>query len=403
MRILLIAGEFPPYMFGGGGTFMYNLSRGLANSGLDVTVISMKFWRGFSRKFEVEEHGSRLRVFRVPIPAYLYPRHQVFQVVARPLIHELIKDHDIVHMNTGLYYPFLRDAIRESKLPTIVTNHGDPIVVYKTSLNLTHSPTEVIYGLLHMSESHMAMNKELEELYTVFVSRSLYETIKTKYKIHRYSIIYNGLDFAYIDKVVSSSPKTSYYKIIKKMKSYGYRIMVYNARLYPIKNHLALIKILWFLLKRYDIKVLLVLTNDGITKNSIIKLINKLDISGNVLLTGKLPYDETLRILNLADVVPYVSLYEAHPLALVEALYLGKPIIAFNLPYAREIFGLCCLTSNVCSIKLTDDIRKFTEELYSILLNKESSNPKMSLEQFSLSNMTENYIRLYENLLSMRQ
>lgn len=400
MRVLLISGEYPPYMFGGGATFMYNLSRGLTSRGLDVTVVSMKFSKRFTKEIETEEIGSRLRILRIPIPAYLYPRHDVFQIVARPLLSKLIKEHDVVHMNTGLYYPFLRDVIRESKRPAIVTIHNDLIMVYKVSLNLSLSPSEVVYGLLHMSEAHTALKKELKELYPVFVSRSLYETMKTKYEIHSYSIIYNGLDFDYIDKAIASNPKTEFYNIIMNAKKSGYKILVYPARLHPIKNHYTLIKILRILLQKYKTKILLVLTSEGISRNSIIKLVNKLGISRNVLLTGRLPYDETLRILSLADAVPYVSLYEACPIALVEALYLGKLAVAFNLPYVREIVDVCTSSGVSCRIRLVDNVKRFIEELHDALINDvPNSKRRIFIERFSVNHMRDEYITLYKKAL----
>ncbi|MEM4004880.1 MAG: glycosyltransferase family 4 protein [Desulfurococcaceae archaeon] len=394
MKILLVSGEYPPYMFGGGATFMYYLSRGLADKGIDVTVVSMKFSKGFTEEIEVEEIGSRLRIFRVPLPVYLYPRHTVFQIVARPLVSKLIKEHDIIHMNTGLYYPFLRAIIRESKKPALVTVHGDPILVYKLSLNLHLSPSETMYGLLHMSESHVALKKELKELYPVFVSKSLYETMRSKYEFHRYSIIYNGVDFDYIDKALTSNPKTRFYEVVMKAKERGYKVLVYPARLYPIKNHSALIKILWFLIKKYDSRILLVLTSDGVSRQSIIRLVKKLGLSKNILMTGRLPYDETLRILNLADAVPYVSLYEAAPLTLIEALYLNKFIVTFSFPYIKEISEF--ISSPL--VRLVNSVKKFIEELSSILPTNASNNVRLPVKQFSIDSMVNSYIRLYERV-----
>ncbi|MEM3715193.1 MAG: glycosyltransferase family 4 protein [Candidatus Methanomethylicia archaeon] len=401
MRVLLIAGEYPPYMFGGGATFMYYLSRGLADKGMEVTVVSMKFSKTFIREIDIEEHGSKLRVIRVSVPVYFYPRHDAFQLIAKSLISKLIKEHDIVHMNTGLYYPFLRDVINGSRKPAIVTIHGDLVLVYKLSLNLCLPASQVIYGLLHMCEAHTALKKELKEPYPVFVSKSLYETMKSKYEIPRYNIIYNGLNFSYIDKAINSNSKTEFYKVVMNAKKCGYKILVYPARLYPIKNHSTLIKILCLLVKKCNSRTLLVLTNDGISKQSIIRLAKKLDVSKYILMTGKLPYDETLRILNLADAVAYVSLYEAHPLSLVEALYLDKPVVTFNISYAREIKDICFPLSYPCKIKLVNNIKEFINELLDILLNDNIKNQKKTfIRQFSVDFMINSYMKLYENALN---
>ncbi|MEM4619315.1 MAG: glycosyltransferase family 4 protein [Desulfurococcaceae archaeon] len=397
MKVLLISGEYPPYMFGGGATFMYYLSRGLADKGVDVTVVSMRFSKRFSRDVEVEEPNSRLRVLRVAVPVYMYPRHDVFQLVARPLISELVKEHDVVHLNTGLYYPFLRDIVKKSGKPAIVTIHGDSILVYKLLLNLHLSPSETMYGLLHMGESHIALKKELKELHPVFVSKSLYETMRSKYEFHRHSIIYNGVDFNYIDKAVNSKPKTRFYEVVAEAKERGYKVLMYPARLHPIKNHSTLIKILRFLIKKYDPKILLVFTSDGVSRQSIIRLAKSLKVSRNILMTGKLPYDEMLRILDLADAVPYISLYEAHPLVLIEALYLGKPIITFNLPYVGEVIDICTSLGVSCYIESVDSTRRFIEGLCTILTNGVLNNKRrIFIERFSMDYIADAYIKLYE-------
>ncbi|MEM1832400.1 MAG: glycosyltransferase, partial [Desulfurococcaceae archaeon] len=189
-----------------------------------------------------------------------------------------------------------------------------------------------------------------------------------------------------------------------KAKERGYKVLVYPARLHPIKNHSIIIKILWFLIKKCGPRILLVLIGEGVSKQSIIKLAKKLGVSKNILMTGKLPYDETLRILNLADAVPYVSLYEAHPLTLIEALYLGKSIIAFNYPYVIEVKDVCASKAYSCSLKLVDSIRKFIEELlYELSFDVKLTSRKIFIGQFSLDRMISMYLNLYrEALMSMK-
>ncbi|MEM5822796.1 MAG: glycosyltransferase family 4 protein, partial [Ignisphaera sp.] len=372
-----------------------------ADKGINVTVVSMKFSKRCSRNAEVEEPNSRLRVLRVAVPIYLYPRHDVFQLVARPLISELVKEHDVVHLNTGLYYPFLRDIVKKSGKPAIVTIHGDPILVYKLLLNLHLSPSETMYGLLHMSESHIALKKELKELHPVFVSKSLYETMKSKYEFHGYSIIHNGVDFNYIDKAINSKPKTRFYKVVVNAKERGYKVLVYPARLYPIKNHYTLVKILWLLIKRHDPRILLVFTSDGVSRQSIIRSAKKIGVSKNVLMTGKLPYDETLRILNLADAVSYVSLYEAHPLAVIEALYLGKPVISFNLPYVEEIQDVCISFNYSCNVMLANNLEEFLWNLLNVLNSNDfpKYERRRFIDLFNVNHMVNSYMKLYEKIL----
>ncbi|MEM1832137.1 MAG: glycosyltransferase, partial [Desulfurococcaceae archaeon] len=139
---------------------------------------------------------------------------------------------------------------------------------------------------------------------------------------------------------------------------------------------------------------LLVLTSDGISRQFIIRLAKRLGVAKNILITGKLPYDETLRILNLADAVPYVSLYEAMPLTLIEALYLNKFIVTFNFPYIREISAFF----SSLPIRLVNSVKEFIEELSSILHNIATNNVRLPVKQFGVDSMVNSYIRLYERV-----
>jgi len=52
---------------------------------------------------------------------------------------------------------------------------------------------------------------------------------------------------------------------------------------------------------------------------------------------GFLPHRELIKGIRKADVVMFPSLYESQPMFALEAMACKKPVVAFNLPYAREI------------------------------------------------------------------
>jgi glycosyltransferase involved in cell wall biosynthesis len=60
---------------------------------------------------------------------------------------------------------------------------------------------------------------------------------------------------------------------------------------------------------------------------------------GSVKMRGHVDRETFLQELSRSDIFCLPSLYEACPMALIEAISLGKPVIAFNLPFAREILG----------------------------------------------------------------
>ena len=399
MRVLLVAGEYPPHMFGGGATFMYNLARGLAKLGVDVTVVAHRLSRTpFRSTFVEHDKDWGLRIVWVTIPSYIYPRHVTFQLYAKSLIQTLSSRHDVIHINTGLYYPFLRPVFTDMRKPVIVTIHGDPITVYRIALKLKSSPISKIYGILHMLESSNALSYELNELIPVFVSKHVKETLSKVFKISKQSaIIYNGIDFTVLQKALETPPKTRYFELLVKAKSQGYKILVYPARLHPIKNHLLLIVALSKLVRKNK-QILLILAGEGPTKNFIERTSNKLHVENNVILAGRLPYDETIRIMSLADLIPFPSLYEACPISLIEALWLGKKVIAFDLPYVHEIRH-----GNVLVAKTSEEFIELLEEALSLnsrlVIGRRSLNESELLEEFSVNRMVTRYLELYKRVI----
>jgi 1,4-alpha-glucan branching enzyme len=396
--VLLVAGEYPPHMFGGGATFMYNLARGLAKLGVEVTVVAHRLSRTpFRSTFVEHDKDGDLRIVWVTIPSYIYPRHVTFQLYAKSLIQTLSSRHDVIHINTGLYYPFLRPVFTDMRKPVIVTIHGDPITVYRIALKLKSSPISKIYGILHMLESSNALSYELNELIPVFVSKHVKETLSKVFKISKPSaIIYNGIDFTVLQKALETPPKTRYFELLVKAKSQGYKILVYPARLHPIKNHLLLIVALSKLVRKNK-QILLILAGEGPTKNFIERTSNKLHVENNVILAGRLPYDETIRIMSLADLIPFPSLYEACPITVIEALWLNKKVLALDLFGFRELRH-----RNLVIAKSVKEYIEYLESmLYSNTCPEETSAENDELRKFSLTYMVQNYLQLYNKTLSV--
>ena len=397
--MLLVAGEYPPHMFGGGATFMYNLARGLAKFGVEVTVVAHRLLRTpFRSTFVEHDKDGNLRIVWVALPSYIYPRHVTFQLYAKLLIQTLSSRHDVIHINTGLYYPFLRSVFTGMRKPVIVTIHGDPITVYRITLKLKSNIISKIYGTLHVLESINALSYELSELVPVFVSKHVKETLSKVFKVSKpFAIIYNGIDFMVLKKALETPSKTRYFELLVKARSQGYKILVYPARLHPVKNQLLLIAALSRLVRKNK-QILLILIGEGPTKNFIERISSKLHVENNVILTGRLPYDETIRIMSLADLIPFPSLYEACPISLIEALWLGKKVITFDLPYVHEIRH-----GNILVAKTSEEFTELLEEALGLnshlFIGRRSLNESELLEEFSVNHMVTRYLELYKRVI----
>jgi glycosyltransferase involved in cell wall biosynthesis len=63
------------------------------------------------------------------------------------------------------------------------------------------------------------------------------------------------------------------------------------------------------------------------------------DLGEFVKFRGHVPRETLLSNLSASDIVCFPSLYEACPLLMIEAMAMAKPVVAFDLPFAREMLG----------------------------------------------------------------
>jgi len=406
LRILLIAGEYPPSIFGGGGIFMHYLSGELAKRSHKVYVIAIDFSEkrvgNLCEGVMIERVNDGITVVRITIPKHIYPRHKVFQLCSKNIVEKLVEKVDIVHLNTGLYYPFIRRVMQRSEKPSVVTIHGDPVIDNKISiLSPFTSLKDMAYHNAFLLDGVLSLKYETAELYPVFVSKQIVQAVSSYIPITRYKIIYNGIDFDFINSNLRRHTLHKHVNSVQKYLEKGYKILVYPARLYPAKNNIFLLYVTKKLLERgYKVKTIFI--GEGPLKNKLKSMSKRFQTEQHIIMTGRLPYEAALGIMNSSHVVPFPSLNEACPVAIIEALYIGKPVVAFDLPYVRELTG-----RGVEGIYVAKNPLHFVEVLDSLLSqidtmneNRASSRIREKIaELFSVKLMTDQYEQLYFDLI----
>lgn len=400
MKILLIAGEYPPSIFGGGGIFMHYLSRELVKRRHKVYVIAINFSEKLSSLCGdaiVERLSEGMTVVRITIPQHIYPRHKVFQLCSKNAVEKLVEKVDIVHLNAGLYYPFIRRVLQRSKKPSVATIHGDPIINNKIPIISSFiSLKDIAYHSAFLLDGVLSLKYEMTELYPVFVSKQIAQSISNYIPITKYKIIYNGIDFDFINSSLHNPASYKYVDFVHQYSEKGCKILVYPARLYPTKNSIFLLYVMKKLLEMGH-KVKTILIGEGPLKHKLENMSKRFQIEQHIMITGQLPYEAVLGIVNLSHVVPFPSLNEACPMAVIEALYIGKPVVAFDLPYVREL-----MDKGVEGIYVAKNPLHFVKVLDSLLSqNENQTNPRIRgkiVELFSVKSMTDQYEQLYFDL-----
>ena len=171
------------------------------------------------------------------------------------------------------------------------------------------------------------------------------------------------------------------------------------ARLMPVKNHKFLLKAFCQILRDVD-NVSLLIVGKGVLKEDLIEMVKEFSMSSKVFFLGE--RRDVHNILKICDIVTLCSLNEGLPVALLEALASGIPVVATDVGGAREIIED---GKNGYLIPL-NDLVSYQNRIIQLLLN-DASRKKMALnafasvkEKFPISKMVQEYSFIYESVFT---
>jgi glycosyltransferase involved in cell wall biosynthesis len=167
----------------------------------------------------------------------------------------------------------------------------------------------------------------------------------------------------------------------------------------PQKSPMDFIR-LAFLVKKSLPEVKFILVGDGVLRKRIERLIGKLNLKREVVLTGW--RKDISGILSAIDVFVLTSLWEGLPITVLEALASSKPVVATHTGGIREIV----VEGKTGFLVPPGNMELMSEQLI-VLLKNEKLRKQIGLEarksldsNFKLENMVNATCALYENLLN---
>jgi glycosyltransferase involved in cell wall biosynthesis len=207
------------------------------------------------------------------------------------------------------------------------------------------------------------------------------------------TIIYNGIE---IDKFSHNLYQPEARKIFNIEHD---KILFGNvARLHQQKGHKILLQAFAKVAKSYNNTQLLIV-GDGELKEELIKLAQELGIKNNVEFLGA--RSDIYEFLSAIDIFVLPSLWEGQPIALLEALAMGKPCIASNVNGVPEIINHG-INGYLVNPNVVDNLY---ELMTSLILDKQkceqfSVNGKITVsDMFSAHNMADKTVELYHKFL----
>lgn len=242
-------------------------------------------------------------------------------------------DHSIIHgvsPNASLGLAFFKKRLAR---PYVATIHGSIRTSQREFVNQPFNSwtlQEFGYFILECPLNYYTIEKALHcSDHTTFCSYSLLRDINACMNIDysKTSVIYNGVDFEEIESV----------KVVQPENKSDISI-VYAGRLYSSKGAMFLLQA--FDRIKNDVKnIRLQIFGKGPLASNIDSFISNSGLTDRVSRVGYVSHERLISEIKKSDIVVFPSLSEAQSMFMLEACACKKPLIAFDLPFAREVIS----------------------------------------------------------------
>jgi len=258
---------------------------------------------------------DNIPVYNISIPRILYKLRYPFIVFYGLLLYFLIRQLKIDVIHAHDYLPGLTAAFagRLSRKRVFITFHLP--IQYTSGRPL---PGTKYFDIIIRNFLLNYVNKII-----CVCKHTFNESLKMGIPAHKMEVIYNWVPLNVLELVrklgIIHSAKTS--------PTSNRRLIVSVSTLEKRKGVDVLIKAVK-LLHDEGLNIVLHVIGDGEEKESLIKMAETLLIKDNILFLGKVSNEEKIKRVLMADVYVLPSKVEGLPLALLEAMALGKAVIA---------------------------------------------------------------------------
>lgn len=324
MKVALISQE-------GGGISSVSIGLGmsLARKKIETTIFTSEptFGAAITRKNKLNDY---LEIVHLPIPD-MPPRNLWFHLLHSSKLLKLLSQFTVVHgvsPFSSVGYTFLP---RRSRRPFVSTLHtsqrtGLKVLSRQQLSSLTSHDIGISFfefPLHDFSEKRILLHSD----HVAVCSYTLMSELAASRKVpwERISVIQNGVDFNEIEEI-ESSPANKQNNIS----------IIFAGRLFPSKGVMSLL-LAFKLLKRIIKNVQLKIFGSGPLQERIARFIKNENLGNSVNMLGRLPHKSLLLEIKKSDIVVFPSIQEAQSMFMLEAMACGKPLIAFDFPFAREI------------------------------------------------------------------
>ena len=306
LHVLMVTARFFPEI-GGIETHTYEVSRRLVSQGFRVTVLTTDR----SRQRPEQEIVEGAHIIRVPS----WPRERDYYVAPDIYKRILSSAADVMHVQGYHTFvpPVAMAAALRRRLPFVLTFHsGGHSSSFRNALRW---PQHHVLAPLVRRAAHLIGVSQFE---ADFFSRRMGVSRQS------FSVIRNGASMPHVD--------------VASWETEAAPLIVSVGRLERYKGHHRLISALPYLIaEKPNVQALIL--GDGPYKSELMALASRLGVAGCVTIEGVPPSDRTgmAKLMTRAAVVVLLSDYEAHPVAVMEALALKRRILVADGSGLQEL------------------------------------------------------------------
>jgi glycosyltransferase involved in cell wall biosynthesis len=357
---------------GGGESHLLSLVENLDRSRFEPVVLS------FTDGPMIE------RLKAMGVPAHVIYTEKPFDVSKWKAVKQFIREQkvDLVHAHGTRAASNVLWTCRRMKLPVIYTVHG-------WSFHQDQKP--MVRRLRILGEKYITRRSNLN----ISVSASNQQSGKNYIPSFKSIVINNGIDPKKFD------PKKQFRDIRSELNIPKDEVLVlFIARFTSHKQPLSLIRAFAQALPSNP-KMHLLLTGDGDQKEEAVTLIKELGLEHKITLQ---PFRQDVPdVLASADIFVLPSLWEGLPIGLLEAMAMGKAIIASNVDGTSEIIrhnhnGLLVETANLVSNLSSALVQLSHDENLRHQFSRKAIETVM--EKYNAEDMTRKIEEVYEKIVN---
>lgn len=388
MRIGLFTDTYPPYI-NGVSTSIAMLKTALEKQGHEVFIVTVN-----ADKLKYQTEDKIIRIPGIPIGIYDYRLTGIYPLRAIEKIRKW--NLDIIHSHTEFGVgTFARLLAKQFDIPLVHTYHTmyEDYVHYITKGYFNRSSKKIVEYL-----TKFYCDKTATEL--IVPTKKTYDLFKEKYKVDRnVHIVPTGIEVERFYKEQFKKPE-----IDELRRQFGIKkddfVILFVGRLGEEKSVDLLIEAQVSLV-RTNPNCKLLIVGDGPDKEKFDNLVRKFHLQNNVIMTGKVPWEDVPKYYMLADIFATASKTETQGLTVIEAMAASKPVLAIN----DEAFQMVVV--NDLNGYLFANKRQYKKLVRSLMDDKEkldylSRQARIIAESHSSKYFAEKVLDVYKTALGDR-